>query len=458
MEIIVSFLLVLITVSRLGIAKDIVIIILSQPNEHHLKVAENLKKELNEQAESLQQEKPVVYFSHKDFPHVGHWTILPLIPQLYALHKDNTSWFFFAEDRTKVNLANLRKALSKYDSNKPLWLGHSLHDMEATIIHHFAFYDNPNQFKFPNPASGIAVSANLLKRLADRLAQQNTPQSDFGIDNAHEFALFVWDKGLGEVLTNEPTFCITQYKDCATYAQPFQQCGELVETESIYFAVKTCAKFHKERVPVVQKTWAKHVATIEFFSDTTDNSIPTINLGIPNTEQGHCAKTLAIFHHIRKKITPQIKWIVLADDDTILGVSRIRQLLTCYNSTNQVALGERYGYNVYDSRGYNYITGGGGIIFSKPLLKKLTEPGFCECPSINTPDDMFLGLCIASLGVSVTHSPLFHQARPVDYPPQYLQTQDAVSFHKHWMIDPVSVYNKWFAEDDKKVSIIRDEL
>lgn len=42
------------------------------------------------------------------------------------------------------------------------------------------------------------------------------------------------------------------------------------------------------------------------------------------------------------------------------------------------------------------------------------------------------------------------QARPVDYAPEYLNTKDAISFHKHWMIDPVKVYKEWFLEDDLK--------
>lgn len=40
------------------------------------------------------------------------------------------------------------------------------------------------------------------------------------------------------------------------------------------------------------------------------------------------------------------------------------------------------------------------------------------------------------------------QARPDDYPPELLQTQFVVSFHKHWMIDPLLVYEKWFADED----------
>lgn len=91
------------------------------------------------------------------------------------------------------------------------------------------------------------------------------------------------------------------------------------------------------------------------------------------------------------------------------SVARLQKLLSCYDSTISIALGERYGYNIYDKRGYNYITGGGGIVFSRILLENLAVPGTCDCPSISSPDDMYLGICIARLGIEITHVPYFHQ-------------------------------------------------
>ena len=80
--------------------------------------------------------------------------------------------------------------------------------------------------------------------------------------------------------------------------------------------------------------------------------------------------------------------------------------MTCYNPLETVALGERYGY-----RGnFDYLTGGAGVVLSTPLVKEIIESEFCECPTADAPDDMFLfGMCLKLLGVEVTHSPLFHQ-------------------------------------------------
>jgi hypothetical protein len=94
----------------------------------------------------------------------------------------------------------------------------------------------------------------------------------------------------------------------------------------------------------------------------------------------------------------------------ICSVARLQQLLSCFQSSKPFALGERYGYNVQHSpQGYNYITGGGGMVFSIAAVHQVATSSYCECPSNSTPDDMFLGICLAKLGIPITHSPLFHQ-------------------------------------------------
>lgn len=45
------------------------------------------------------------------------------------------------------------------------------------------------------------------------------------------------------------------------------QLDNVVPKSAIYFAVKTCQKYHHDRVPVVKNTWAKHAEYLHFFSD-----------------------------------------------------------------------------------------------------------------------------------------------------------------------------------------------
>lgn len=47
-------------------------------------------------------------------------------------------------------------------------------------------------------------------------------------------------------------------------------------------------------------------------------------------------------------------------DILFFSISRLRKLLSCYNPSEPVILGERYGYGLGSGGGYSYITGGGG--------------------------------------------------------------------------------------------------
>lgn len=48
------------------------------------------------------------------------------------------------------------------------------------------------------------------------------------------------------------------------------------------------------------------------------------------------------------------------------------------------------------------------IVLSRVAVSRLMSSG-CSCYSDDAPDDMVLGRCFTSLGVPITHSPLFHQ-------------------------------------------------
>ncbi|XP_066555815.1 beta 3-glucosyltransferase a isoform X2 [Amia ocellicauda] len=390
--------------------KEIVFIIQSQRNSFHAKYAERRRDELLQQAASLEQTLPAVLLIHKLTENEGDWSILPLLPQLSASYGRNSSWIFFLEEETNLKITKLLQILRRFNKSKEWFLGKPLHDEESTIIHHYAFADNPTVFKYPDFTAGWALSIPLVNRLANKVKDEPL-KSDFTIDLKHEIALYICENGKGPYLTPVPELC-TEEEDspraanCATTlsASP-PLCGDPVRKEDIFIAVKTCKKFHKERVPVVKKTWEKHAALIEYYSDLTDASIPTIDLGVPNTERGHCGKTFAILERFVSDAVPQTNWLVIVDDDTLIR-----------------------------------------MVFSKAAVGRLLVSG-CRCYSNDAPDDMVLGMCFNALGVPVTHNPLFHQARPEDYAKDYLAHQVPISFHKHWNIDPVSVFHKWLADD-----------
>ncbi|XP_061396343.1 beta-1,3-glucosyltransferase [Musca vetustissima] len=629
---------------------EVVFLIRSQTASPHNQLGQQLKVNLTRQAVQLPPDYNYnikVQILHELFNYPGEWTLLHIIPHLLYAHGakettttpsspatskltkqiDNgmelitnlTRWIIFCEETTSVNVRQLMDRLMEENHQEPLFLGHPLYDREPTIIHHFAFFENPKWFPYPMLGAGIVFSRPLLKSIADIFSHHNKQQqhqppllhSEFSIDAGHELARFIYDnvqmsepdpaeeeseedeavrpvktattsslndskspdvtiyyrtttttsrqqqQQQNELHTHSPTqpqassqppltvdnthphppnddgvdnasdfrhpneiidddgrskvlpsarkqkkktmqkiiLKKTSYicpeanwetgkpkhnKACVMYANIERTAGAAMpescipaKRDEIYFAVKTCSKFHKERLPIIQSTWAPYAKHIHYYSDVEDANIPTINTGIVNVEMGHCAKTLQILklalrdienhnnknnnkngnnmqnNFFEQKESHQIRWLLLTDDDTLLSVSGVCQVLGCYNSMDEIYMGERYGYRLHAPDGFNYITGGGGIAFSLPTLRRIVQ--HCSCPTPAAPDDMILGSCLHTLQMKALHSAHFHQARPNDYPSERLKHDRPVSFHKFWQIDPREVYHQWFYEEDDRM-------
>uniref|UniRef100_A0A8C6NJN1 Beta 3-glucosyltransferase a n=1 Tax=Nothobranchius furzeri TaxID=105023 RepID=A0A8C6NJN1_NOTFU len=410
-----------------------------QSNSFHVKQAERRRADLLEQAHSLREDPPVVLCLHSLSDNEGDWSILPLLPYMSRSFGRNSSWIVFLQEETNVNTVPLLQVLAKFDKDKEWFLGKPLYDEESTIIHHYAFAENPSVFKYPDFAAAWALSIPLVVRLADKVRDEPL-KSDFTIDLKHEIALYIWDNGNGPRLTAVPELC-TEPED----SPRAHHCATTLRKDYSYSALESI--FIRDKTVQVSKTWEKDALFLEYYSDHADPSIPTINLGVPNTERGHCGKTFAILQRFLSNAVPNTKWLVVVDDDTLISLPRLRVLLSCYDPSEPVCLGERYGYGLSQG-GYSYITGGGGMVFSREAVVRILNSG-CKCYSDDAPDDMVLGMCLNALGLPITHSPLFHQARPDDYAKDLLAHQVPISFHKHWNINPVAVFNKWLRNDMK---------
>ncbi len=145
---------------------------------------------------------------------------------------------------------------------------------------------------------------------------------DFSIDVQHEVAMQIYNKNKGFNLTDVKEFCVNKNlkdSDCATTVKEFiPDCG-MVEADDIFIGVKTCEKFHKDRVPFVLKTIGKDAKHIVYYSDKEDDSIPTEYIGVANTESGHCTKLYNIIKKAHETEAYKSKpWVVIIDDDTIM--------------------------------------------------------------------------------------------------------------------------------------------
>lgn len=138
------------------------------------------------------------------------------------------------------------------------------------------------------------------------------------------------------------------------------------------------------------------------------------------------------------------------------STSSLSEYLGCFDKKEYIYLGERYGYDHFAvDGGYNYITGGGGVVFNVKTVRRIVES--CSCPSPSSPDDMIIASCLQQLSIEPIHSTLFHQARPRDYPPVVLN-RNSISFHKFWQIDPIAEYTKWFRKKDEEYFEINKHL
>ena len=96
------------------------------------------------------------------------------------------------------------------------------------------------------------------------------------------------------------------------------QCLIFTVQQETLFAVKTCSKFHDDRLPVLKATWAEVTSDIVYVSDKEDPIHETIVLpgAEMNVTRGFCRKTESILKYFSEQ--NRWRWIVIVDDDTVV--------------------------------------------------------------------------------------------------------------------------------------------
>ena len=279
-------------------------------------------------------------------------------------------WIALLSENTEVDLRTLNDVVQK-KTLKPLteslFFGRALKDKDPTIIHHF---DSGSRLLYPDLEAGIFLSRKLvydlweiLMREEDNLRQNKAFPGrnlvigvtfhpvylDFNIDPAYEFAKFL-NIEANVQMQNIAEICTKKAPGCMTFARREYFCVKNNDQHSIdevlqdsLVAVKTCTKFHDERLEVVMKTWGGLVPNIELISDSEEEKFQTKVLPYTiNTENGHCNKTMAIleyFDQLETATGDPLSFLVIVDDDTIFSVVRLAQLLACYDRTESFLLG-----------------------------------------------------------------------------------------------------------------------
>lgn len=400
-------------------------------------------------------EIPLLY-THSYASTIPNWyTIYPIFSTIIHQYVQ-MKWLFICEPDTRFNLSKLLAFARK---NEDLYMGHGLYDSEPSIIHHFSLnFTNP----YPDFASGVLISRNILTKFVNQL-KTYTKKIDFIIDIKFEFNQLINELISVKLIDRPDLFCIKHRKGCLTWydGQGDYLCPRKdIHFNDLYFGIKTFVDYHSTRIPWLKKTWLNDQFNYHFFTNrlnkTIDHPKERFILNDINTERGHCHKTFSILHSFYTNQT-KLNYLIIVDDDTLLSPTRLLRLIRCFMLTKDLplVLGERYGYGEY----YPYPTGGSGMIFNRPAVGEIIT--HCQCPSADTPDDMFLGLCLQRLGLLLVHIPELHQAQPNAYSNDWLGHQKAISFHKFDGINVEDVYRSYLHEDipmEMKSHYTKDEF
>jgi UDP-glucose:O-linked fucose beta-1,3-glucosyltransferase len=416
------------------ITNEFIILLISQPHIYIL-------SQIHNASTFIPTHIPLLY-THSYASLISNWyAIYPLFPSIVNEYPQ-LKWLFICESQTRFNLTELLAFAGK---TKDLYIGHGLYDTEPSIIHHYSFsLDNP----YPDFASGVLISRDVLSIFIERF-ETSTKKIDFIIDIKYELNQLINELTDIKLIDRSDLFCNQYKKNCLTWydGQEDYLCQRTdIQLKDLYFGIKTCINYHQNRLEFLRKTWLNQKLNYNLFTnainETFDDQNERFIINKENTERGHCHKTFTILNSFYNN-KENFKYLIIVDDDTLLSTERILRLIRCFMLSNDIpfVLGERYGYGNY----YDYPTGGSGMIFNRQAVQQIISN--CQCPSPDTPDDMFLGLCLKRINIPLIHIQELHQAQPNAYSKDWLQHQKPISFHKFDGINVEEVYQTYLHED-----------
>lgn len=394
---------------------------------------------------------------------------------------DGVAWAVVCPAGARVNWTAVRRAVADADDRAACFIGVPLVDRRPVLPHHFA----TSTRAYPHPLACFALHREALRCLREFAAADNLSSEAyhasridwaFHIDPYYELAAILEAScgetrlcaaaalaprlrvganphpiGLGTLRRARTLHLTTAEAESAhlhSWARragwpgPGAAGGRALPPAAVAFVVRSAEPLHDVRLHrFVLRTWGRIVrqsgGTLLIYSDVADPSVPTIAVGVPNTQRGHCLKLRTILVRLARS-PPPARWIFVADDDTIVDPLALAQLLARHNASQPIIVGQRFGFGWrYRAYGQDYPTLGPGAAISMAALHVLGHhldgPDAvpqCACRAPDAPDDMWLGLCAAFAGVSVVHESGFHQGTWHDYHPQLLDHEPhLVSFH-----------------------------
>ena len=106
-----------------------------------------------------------------------------------------------------------------------------------------------------------------------------------------------------------------------------------------------------------------------------------------------------------------VRWYVIADDDTVLTVDNLVEVLAKYEHTKSYYVGSNSECQVQLDFSFDMAFGRAGYTLSYPLAEALSTKldGCIERYPYMSVSDFWLHSCLADLGIALTHDKGFHQ-------------------------------------------------
>lgn len=360
----------------------------------------------------------------------GAWTIARALPEMVSHFDTDTAWLLVAPADAPIDVRVLADVTRGRDGSEPAFIGRALRDVAPTPIHHYA---EPG-LAYPDPTCGFLLSRALAERLATRWSRE-PPAREMSIDASYELARWIADDG--PRLVDVPGLCGGSSSAEGDSRPP-------LDPASVVFAVRTHAGNHRTRLPIISRTWGPSAKRLVYYSDVEDPTIPTVATGVPNVERGHCEKLRAVLRMLDRD-HGDVAWAVLTDDDTLVDVPGMLARLARIDPAGEetVFVGRRYGVrHRVATGGYDFLTLGAGVAVTRAGIRRVVRSD-CRCSAPDAPDDMWLGACLARLGIEVVHDEAFHQQQPAAYPAMSLRRTRPLTFHRFEPADPVTVFDRY---------------
>lgn len=230
-------------------------------------------------------------------------------------------------------------------------------------------------------------------------------------------------------------------KSLATYDETLS--SSLFSEVKVLCLVLTHPRNHKTKAIHVKETWGRKCSKLLFVSSQPDDQLDIVIFPINESREVLWNKTRAGFKYAYEHYIDDFDWFLKADDDSYIIMENLRLMLSQYNSSDSLLLGNRYAGN---DEGY---MAGGSYILSKKALRKFVEnlmPNETICNPGSGSEDKEMERCLAHEAILVDCRDEFKQKR-------FFPNRDGILRYVEGNFDPEDFFTQFQYYDAAQASL-----